>query len=268
MTHRSASSNAHQNDTTAVPGGPAPGARWRKGLTVIGHRGAAGLVAENTLPSFRKAASLGVRAVELDVYVVDGELVVIHDSTVNRTTNGRGRVNSTSLEHLRSLDAGQSTAPGAQIPLLSEVFACLPSRVAVNIELKGPATAEPVARAIEQWQPNRPLLVSSFEHDQLFQFRALNRTTPVAPLWHRAKDFGNDTGVLLNLGQELRACAINLNARIASASRVCALREAGFGVGVYTVNSLRSAQRLVDYGVTAVFTDRPDRITVRELGGR
>jgi len=216
-------------------------------------------VAENTLPSFQRAADLGCQAVELDVYAVDGELLVIHDDTLNRTTNGKGRVVSKSAKTLRSLDAGQKTAPGAQIPYLSEVFAALPSKVAVNIELKGPETAKPVARALRDWQPANQVLVSSFDHEQLRAFRSVDEATAVAPLFHhKNRD-------MVAIACELNACAINLNSRIATKERLTAIRSAGFGAAVYTVNNLRSARRLYRDGATGLFTDRPDRVTFERL---
>lgn len=227
------------------------GARWRDGFSIIGHRGAAGLMPENTLPSFRRAVELGVAAIELDIYWHAGELLIIHDDTLNRTTNGRGQLTRRTLQELRQLDAGQ----GAQIPLLAEVFASVPARVAINLELKGPACAQPVAAALELWRPRHAVLVSSFEHNQLRDFRRLNTSTPVAPLFHKPSK------EMLAIGTELGACAINLSSRIATASRLGAIRNAGFGAVVYTVNSLRSARRLARDGATGVFTDRPDRIT-------
>lgn len=232
-----------------------PGRRWTRGFTLVGHRGAAGLVAENTLPSFQKAAALGANAVELDVYAVDSELLVIHDDTLRRTTNGRGRVMGSSLDKLRALDAGMDTAKGAQIPLLSEVLATLPSNVAVNIELKGPQTAEPVVRALAALQPRQQILVSSFEHKQLARFRELDQQTAVAPLFHTSKRG------MLDIAASLDACAINLNVKIASKARLQQIRSAGFGALIYTVNNLRSARRLARDGATGVFTDFPDRIT-------
>src|SRR6476646_6451219 len=85
---------------------------------IIGHRGAAGLEPENTLRSFTRALRIGVDAIELDVYCVDGKLVVIHDDTLERTTNGRGDVMAMSYDALRRLDAGS----GERIPTLDEVL--------------------------------------------------------------------------------------------------------------------------------------------------
>jgi len=211
------------------------------------------------LPSFRKAAALGCQAIELDVYAVDGELLVIHDDTLNRTTSGKGPVISKSVKTLRALDAGQRTSPGAQIPFLSEVFAVLPAKMAVNVELKGPATAEPVAKALRDWQPANDVLVSSFDHDLLRTFRSEDAETAVAPLFHRT------SSEMLAIACELNACAVNLNARIATKDRLSTIRSAGFGAAVYTVNSLTSARRLFRDGATGVFTDRPDRVTLENI---
>jgi glycerophosphoryl diester phosphodiesterase len=117
---------------------------FNESIIVVGHRGAAGLVAENTLPSFRRAYACGVSAVELDVYALEGELVVIHDEVLDRTTTGTGTVMGQSLASLRTLDAGG----GALVPLLAEVVADLPRGVGLNVELKGPDTAAPVAALV------------------------------------------------------------------------------------------------------------------------
>ena len=106
----------------------------------IGHRGASGYEPENTLSSFERAIAMGCRWIELDVYQVEGELIVIHDSTLDRTTNGQGRVASQTLAYLRSLDAGN----GQQIPTLTEVISAVDHRAGINIELKGKHTAAPV----------------------------------------------------------------------------------------------------------------------------
>ncbi|HWB60056.1 MAG TPA: glycerophosphodiester phosphodiesterase family protein, partial [Chthoniobacteraceae bacterium] len=84
----------------------------------IGHRGAKGLEPENTLRSIRRALDLGVDGVEIDAWFVDGEVIVIHDDTLERTTNGHGLVQEQTFDYLRSLDAGK----GEKIPTLREVF--------------------------------------------------------------------------------------------------------------------------------------------------
>ena len=170
---------------------------------IIGHRGAAGLEPENTLPSFRTAVALGVQAVELDVHLCEDELVVIHDPTLERTTNGTGEVSRTSFAALRALDAGA----GAQVPTLAEVIEVLPEQVGLNIELKGAGTGPVLAG----WLPapgERQILISSFTHDALAAFRSLRSDYPVAPLYSRWKADAVATahafgGGFINLGRKL-----------------------------------------------------------------
>jgi glycerophosphoryl diester phosphodiesterase len=226
-------------------------------VVVIGHRGAAGLAPENTLPSFRRAYACGVNAVELDVYVVDGELVVIHDDTVERTTNGAGAVMGLGLAALRRLDAGN----GSRVPLLAEVVRELPAHVGLNVELKGPGTAAPVARFLTH-HSQLDVLVSSFDHAELRDFRRQAPAVRVAPLFNRWRASAWQTAA------ELDAWAINLSRRVVTPARLEAARSAGLKCFVYTVNEVEEARWLVELGATGVFTDYPDRITPDVLTGR
>lgn len=110
-------------------------------LLCIGHRGAKGHEPENTLRSIRKAIELGTPCIEIDVHHVDGHLVVFHDDRLERRTNGIGNLAEQSFEYLRSLDAGN----GERIPTLQEVCETIGPGIGLNIELKGPGTATPVA---------------------------------------------------------------------------------------------------------------------------
>ncbi len=217
---------------------------------IIGHRGAAGLAPENTLPSFTLAVELGVQAVELDVHVCEGELVVIHDPTLERTTNGTGFVSSTPLTTLRGLDAGN----GACIPTLKEVFDRLPETVAINVELKGDGTAAAVA----DWLPgpgSRSVLLSSFDHDALREFQALRTDYPVAPLFSRWSVSA------LEIARGFGGGYINLSRKLATSRRLREINQAGLRALVYTVNNLSEAQRLAGAGAWGLFTDFPDRIS-------
>ncbi len=226
-------------------------------VVVIGHRGAAGLVAENTLASFRRAYAAGVGAVELDVHLVDGELVVIHDDTLERTTNGSGPVAAASLERLRALDAGA----GERVPLLSEVVVELPRGVGLNVELKGSGTALPVARFLGR-HPDLDVLVSSFDHVELEHFRRQDPHTRVAPLYSRWR------GDPWQTAERLDAWAVNLSHRAVTPERLREAAERGLRTFVYTVNDLEAARRLIALGASGVFTDYPDRITRDALDGR
>jgi glycerophosphoryl diester phosphodiesterase len=221
---------------------------------VIGHRGAAGLKPENTLASFSAALELGVDAVELDVHLVEDALVVIHDSTLDRTTNGIGRLSDCTLDTLRLLDAGG----GAQIPLLEEVFDLVPPDVGINVELKGVGTGERLADFLTgRWRPE--VLVSSFRRPELAAFRRRCPETNVAPLfsrWHPR---------IWDVAARFTAWSVNLNIKLATRKRIADAQRRGFRVLVYTVNDLDLARSLVDAGVHGIFTDHPERIRVPVL---
>ena len=133
----------------------------------IGHRGAKGHEPENTIASFEKAIKLGCDYVELDVHLADEELFVIHDSRVDRTTNGSGKIAELTREQIESLDAGN----GQKIPTLSEVLAFINGRCGVNIELKGAGTAGPVCdllnTLLNRSHLSSPILISSFDYREL-----------------------------------------------------------------------------------------------------
>ena len=220
----------------------------RSDFLIIGHRGASGLEPENTLAAFREAVRLGVDGVELDVRCVGDALVVFHDDQLDRTTDGHGAVANASLESLRRLDAGH----GERVPTFEEVLAAVPERVLVNVELKGPGTAAAAARRLAGL--GRRILVSSFDHERLLAFRGHCPDTPVAPLVGAWRD-GLET-----LARSLNAWSVNLAWRTVTPARVAEVRSWGCRCLVFTVNSVRRANRLRGMGVNGVFTDYPDRL--------
>ncbi len=136
---------------------------------VYGHRGASAEFPENTLAAFRRALELGVAGIELDVHLsADGVPVVIHDETVDRTTNGEGAVAGLTVAHLRELDAGQ----GEYVPTLAEVLDLVGDRVHVDIEVKANAAGEAVLREVRgrdtRW------VISSFDWDVLRYVRSVD----------------------------------------------------------------------------------------------
>ena len=171
--------------------------------------------------------------------------------------NGRGSVATSSLSTLRSLDAGA----GALIPTLAEVFDLLPSEIGINIELKGAGTAELLARWLPR-EPDRAVLISSFEHDMLSAFRSLRDDYPLAPLFGRWR--ADATSIALRFGSGY----INLGRKLVDAARMSAIADAGLKALVYTVNDLAEARRLIRLGVWGIFTDLPDRISRSVLADR
>ncbi len=216
---------------------------------IIGHRGAAGLAPENTMKSFRRAFDCGVDAVELDVQAVNSRLAVMHDPTVDRTTNGRGPVSAYSIEELRKLDAGD----GEAIPLLEEVLEALPENVGINIELKGPGT-EGLVAALSYDRANT--LVSSRDLKRLRAFRHARPDAMCAPV------FRVPYRDMVGAARAVEAWSVNIRNDIATPRRIGRLRDAGFRVLVFTVNDRLRATELKEQGVCGVFTDVPDLMRV------
>jgi glycerophosphoryl diester phosphodiesterase len=234
---------------------------------VIAHRCGGTLAPENTLAGLRIAARLGCRAVEFDVMLSrDGVPVLIHDDTLERTTDGQGRVADTDLSAIRRLDAGVRHAPsfsGEPLPTLVEAIACCNELgLLANIEIKPSlgldlATGAAVAALTKKlWRDHRPPLLSSFSED------ALAAAVLAAPQLPRALlvDAIPDDWVerLRRLGAiAIHCCATQFEPGQA-ATFTATLAAAGVPLACYTVNNPALAETLFAAGIAAVFTDRPD----------
>jgi glycerophosphoryl diester phosphodiesterase len=233
---------------------------------VIGHRGAAGLAPENTPVSFRKAAELGVHWVEFDVHLTaDGIPIVIHDDTVNRTSDGKGDVAALSLAALTALDAGAwygEAFRGERIPTLEATIALLAKLgLGAIVEIKpSPGTAAATAEAavrvlLKRWPDSLPPpIVSSFERE------ALERARAVAPGIARSLLVGKIPGDWQRDVDRLGCAALHANQRGLKAADVASVTGAGVPLFTYTVNTAKRAAELFSWGVAAVFTDRPDLV--------
>jgi glycerophosphoryl diester phosphodiesterase len=227
-----------------------------KSFLKIGHRGACGYEPENTLRSFKKALELGVDMIELDVYALkSGELVVIHDDKVNRTTDGNGYVMDKTFEEIRLLDAGQ----GEKIPTLDEVLDLVDKKVQVNIELKGEGTAEPIAEIINKYVNEKDwsaidFFVSSFNHIELKKFKDLKPEINIGALI---------VGIPLDyakFGEDLGAYSVNLCQEFINQEFVEDAHRRGMKVFVWTVNDLDDIERIKKLGADGIFINYPDRL--------
>lgn len=218
----------------------------------IAHRGASAIAPENTLLAIERAIALGAAWVEVDVQACADGLVVIHDDTLERTTDGHGPVARQTLATLRALDAGG----GQRIPLPQEVLALCRGRCAVNLELKGPGVAPrllPLLRdALAGGWPADALLCSSFDWRQLETLRAALPELPLGVLCEQV----DAAAVAMSRQLEARVIACALE-HAADAAAVAAAHGAGCALWVFTVNDADTATRLAALGVDAVFTDRP-----------
>lgn len=224
-------------------------------LFCFGHRGACGYEPENTLRSVRKALELGANGIEVDVQWVEGRLVVIHDDTLDRTTNGSGSVAGNSFAALRSLDAGL----GEQIPTLEEVFDLVDRRAVINVELKGPGTAAPVVQIIDQYVRERGwshenFLVSAFD---LGQIQTAKRLLPEIRTGALIKKAPPD---LAAFAAELGVWSLHPSKRYAPPELVADAHRRGLRVFVYTINRPSEIAAMSCLGVDGVFTDYPDRV--------
>jgi len=249
----------------------------------IAHRGGSLVRPENTLIAFRYAYALGVRTFELDVHLSsDGVLVVHHDDTVDRTTNGSGPIAMKSLADLRSLDAGyrfiddagQSfRARGATIPTLDEVVTEFRD-VSFIIELKptGIAIARAIRRFLDEHDVNDRLCVAGFDEPTLAMFRALPGKKAIT-------SGGSDAIVRFFLATRLRLerfapppCQMlqvpqyHHGLRVIDRRFVDAAHRVGVEVHAWTIDDLPTMRDLLALGVDAVITDRPDRTIALDHG--
>ena len=222
----------------------------------IGHRGAKGHLAENTLESISLALEMGVDAIEIDVHrCATGELVVIHDFTLDRTTNGEGEVSKFDLKYLKTL-----LVEGAyRIPTLTEVLDLVEGKCYINIELKGLNTAAGACKIIGDYISERnwkysDFIVSSFQKNELFEVYKNNPEIPIGVLSKAS------VTEAIELGKLLKAKAIHPSMGIITRDNVKLTHEMGFEVNVWTVNDPEAIQRMQDFGVDAIISDYPDRL--------
>jgi len=229
-------------------------------LLCIGHRGAMGHAPENTLASIRKALEFGVPCVEIDVYTVDSQLVVFHDSRLERTTNGTGYLLEQKFTDLRSLDAGN----GEKIPTLKEVFEAIHLKAGVNIELKGPGTARPVAEFISEmrnvgWNDDL-ILMSSFDHRELVQVRRMDPRIKLGAMMVGLPV--DDAAFAVSLG----AYSVHLSLDFIDRKFVDDAHSRGLRVFVFTVNHPEDIKKMSELGVDGVFTNYPERVLKNKEG--
>lgn len=224
---------------------------------VIGHRGAKGHVAENTLASVKKALALGVDGIEIDVFVCStGELVVFHDKTLDKLTDATGYIEELSLDSIRKI----SVLNQEPIPTLAEVLDEVSGKAILNIELKGEGTAHPTHDLLEYYFSKGKLkadevFISSFNWEELNLFYELNQQVPIAVLIE-----DKDPLNALAIAEKLNAIAINPDQKTLTKANVRQIKEAGFKIYPWTVNAPRDIQRMKGLKVDGIITDYPERV--------
>jgi glycerophosphoryl diester phosphodiesterase len=231
---------------------------------VVAHRGLSAHRPENTLAAVRAAIAVGADVVEVDVTLtVDGHVVVIHDETVDRTTNAAGPVSEYTLAELQRLDAGSWFSPewaNERIPTLAQVLDTTNGKILLNIEIKSEAVGsrveggivEKVVRLVNDRGMTDQVVVSSFEPRALVQTRAVDPHIVTASLFNKNIHHGMDP---VDVVDAAGSKALVMSRKRITARIVERCRTLGIPVGVYTVNEERLMRRMIRMQVHALFTD-------------
>lgn len=212
----------------------------------IGHRGAKGHVAENTLASFQKALDIAVDGIELDVHLSkDNVVVVVHDETIDRTTTSKGFVNNFTFSNLKKLG----------IPTLEEVINLVDTKCFINIEIKVPEATFEVLKILKKHKSFLHLFqVSSFDWTILESISKLN---PQIYLGVLTEDTIENA---LTFAKKIKAKSINPNFKLLDKEKVTLLQRNGFQVFAWTVNDIPEIEEMKSFNVDGIISDFPDRI--------
>ncbi len=231
--------------------------------TVFAHRGASAQAPENTLAAFELAVEQGADAIELDAKLsADGHVVVMHDDTVDRTTDGTGRVESLTLSELTSLDAGVKFSPkykSQKVPSLDEVLELVGGKILINIELTNYASPsddlpDRVVSLVKKHNLDRSVLLSSFNIVSLIRARSLNPKLPVGFLTHRGEASAALHSRLIRFGPlvALHPIGYDITPQLLSYAQ-----KTGCKVHTYTIDQPEDMRQLFRMGVDGIFTNNP-----------
>ena len=245
---------------------------------VFAHRGGGGLFPENTLEAFDYSAKMGVDFLELDVHsTADGKLVVMHDSSVDRTTDGRGKVNDLTLAELKKLDAGYLftndggkifpfRGRGITIPTLQEIFDAFP-QMKFNVEPKQttPSITKPMCEMIRERNMTDKVIVGSFRQTAINEFRTFCPEVATSGTPAEVSEFlaMYKTGIAASYTPPMQALQVPVNAgflNVVSKDFIEAAHRQNLQVHVWTINDANEMQNLIEMGVDGIMTDYPDRL--------
>lgn len=236
---------------------------YRGKTLVFGHRGASAYAPMNTIPAFELALQQGADGIELDVHLSgDGQLIVLHDFTVDHTTDGSGPAKSMTLAELKTLDAGYKFGEQfreTRIPTLDEVFAAVGGKLLINVEIKSETehtdgVEQVTADCIRRHNLTTSVIVSSFNPLALKRFREILPEVAIGFLYAPGYTFFPE--IMTALPHE----AIHPYHETIDAGLVEKARQAGQVINTWTVNDPAQAIKLRDMGVHGIITDQPDTI--------
>jgi len=232
---------------------------------LFGHRGARGMAPENTIPAFDLALQYGMDGIELDVHEsADGEIIVMHDELVDRTTNGKGYIKEMTLEQIKSLDAGIKFSPkyaGTKVPTLSEVFERYREKFLYKVEIKHsyeyyPDIEEKVLERVDKFNLKKNVQIISFDFDSLKKVREIDNDIEIGliiegrPRW------------FIDIAQKLEAKWIHaFHGLVYNKDDVIELHKKEVKLGLWTLNEIKDIRKFCEMGVDDLTGDYPDRLS-------
>ena len=222
----------------------------------IAHRGAKGYEPENTLKAFQKALDFNADGIELDVHLsADGHIIVIHDETIDKMTNGKGFVNTLSLPELKSF----LVADQYEIPTLKEVFDLVNKKCFINIELKNADTLTKVVSLIDEYVSEKKwsydhFIVSSFDWIALKEVHNFDSKIPIGVLTETNLDLA------LAFAETIKAKAIHPYYHLLNEENTKEIQQKGFLVLPWTVNIEEDIQKIKSFKVDGIISDFPDKL--------
>ena len=231
----------------------------------VAHRGASGNAPENTLAAFKKALEIGVDAVELDLHgTADGEIVVIHDATLDRTTDLQGHINETSLETIRGADAGawfDTEFTGEPVPTLTEALACIGEETIAVLEIKDPLIAEAVVAKIHETETLGTTVVISFHTSVLQTLRTLAPRIATGWLIGDSNKQVSPIALCQQLG-ELGSSLLNVNHELITAEFAYEVHRRGIALWCWTVDDIARMREMRAFGVQGITSNYPERFAM------
>lgn len=230
---------------------------------IIAHRGASAEAPENTLSAFKLAVEQQCDAIELDLHMsADGELIVCHDYTINRTTNGEGAISELTTKQLKKVDASYrfaETYAGEQIPLLDEVFDVVPRHIMINVEMKNDYGQKVQPKLLDLlYRTNRldTVVISSFNHKSLYELKLLEPSIkvgllygePIVHHWKMAETFG------------MPLYSLHPSHTAINQQDIAVAIAHGLQVYPYTINHEDVIRKYIEWGASGIITDFPARM--------
>jgi len=227
---------------------------------IIAHRGSAGEAPENTMAAFELALRQGCDAIELDIHLSkDGELIVCHDRTIDRTTDGSGAIREMTVTELKQFDAGRwfhEKYAGERIPLLKEVFDLVPQDIMINVEIKETYEGQIEERLLQLLRDSNRLaqvVVSSFDHKSLSRLKHIEPEVKIGLLYTMNAVDHNELADLLGVP----VYALHPYGKLIDQKDILRATSHGLQVYPWTINTKDAMQQAIDKGVSGIITDFP-----------